>query len=92
MGQGALGDAWLVSALNMLRSFPESLKKIIVSDRHSDRGTAQKMITTSKPKHKEAKSAQMETIPSMTLFCVVAFSCWSSPPLRILLEQAWKSD
>lgn len=52
MAQGALGDAWLVSALNMLRSFPESLKKIVVSDRHSDRGTAQKMITTSKPKHK----------------------------------------
>lgn len=39
MAQGALGDAWLVSALNTLRLFPGSLKKIIVSDRHSDKGT-----------------------------------------------------
>lgn len=36
--QGALGDSWLVSALNILRSFPESLKKIIVSDRHCNKG------------------------------------------------------
>lgn len=39
VAQGALGDSWLVSALNMLGPFPEFLKKIIVSDRHSDKGT-----------------------------------------------------
>ncbi|CAN0425338.1 unnamed protein product, partial [Ectocarpus sp. 12 AP-2014] len=36
--QGALGDSWLVSALNMLAPFPEVLKKVVVSDRHSDKG------------------------------------------------------
>ncbi|CAM9813680.1 unnamed protein product [Ectocarpus fasciculatus] len=36
--QGALGDSWLVSALNMLAPFPEVLKKVMVSDRHSDKG------------------------------------------------------
>eukprot|EP00903_Cladosiphon_okamuranus_P006243 g6128.t1 len=38
VAQGALGDSWLVSSLNMLRSYPEALKNIIVSDRHSNKG------------------------------------------------------
>ncbi|CAN0239494.1 unnamed protein product, partial [Ectocarpus sp. 12 AP-2014] len=36
--QGALGDSWLVSALNMLAPFPKVLKEVVVSDRHSDKG------------------------------------------------------
>ena len=36
--QGALGDAWLVSALNILLTAPETLKKVLVSDRHRDKG------------------------------------------------------
>ncbi len=38
MTQGALGDSWLVSALNLLAPFPELLKKVVVSDRHKDKG------------------------------------------------------
>lgn len=45
MAQGALGDSWLVSALNILLPFPEELKKVIVSDRHGDKGTLT-MLTT----------------------------------------------
>ncbi|CAM9401616.1 unnamed protein product [Pylaiella littoralis] len=38
VAQGALGDSWLVSALNMTLLFPEVLKRVIVSDRHGDKG------------------------------------------------------
>ncbi|CAN0350080.1 unnamed protein product, partial [Scytosiphon promiscuus] len=38
VAQGALGDSWLVSALNVLAPFSEWLKKVIVSDKHSDKG------------------------------------------------------
>lgn len=38
MAQGALGDSWLMSALNMLAPFPDRLKNVVVSDRHRDKG------------------------------------------------------
>lgn len=38
VAQGALGDSWLVSALNMFIPFPEVLKRVVVSDTHSDKG------------------------------------------------------
>lgn len=51
VAQGALGDSWLVSALNMTLLFPEVLKRVIVSDRHGDKGTLAVLANAGKTKY-----------------------------------------
>lgn len=36
--QGALRDSWLVSALNIFLSSSDILRRLLVSDRHRDKG------------------------------------------------------
>ncbi|CAM9799098.1 unnamed protein product, partial [Choristocarpus tenellus] len=38
ISQGALGNIWLVSAFNILISSPHTLRHVIVSERHKDKG------------------------------------------------------